>query len=75
MPKEDRLRSDVWEKYLLKHKNNRVVNSPLLYYIFNHKLRMQALQVGKIYVRNLDNKIKNMKKDDISEEVHKKEGI
>jgi hypothetical protein len=36
---------------------------------------MQALQVGKIYVRNLDNKIKNMKKDDISEEVHNKEGI
>jgi hypothetical protein len=36
---------------------------------------MQALQVGKIYVRNLDNKTKNMKKDDISEEVHNKEGI
>ena len=44
IPKDERQRSDVWYRYLVKQKDCRFIRSPMIYYIFNHHMRMQALK-------------------------------
>jgi hypothetical protein len=51
-----------------------VVNSTLIFYLFNHKLRMEALRVGRMYIRKLTPEQRNMKKDEVEYEINNKEG-
>ena len=51
-----------------------MVNSTLIFYLFNHKLRMEALRVGRMYIRKLTPEQRNMKKDEVEYEINNKEG-
>ena len=51
-----------------------MVNSTLIFYLFNHKLRMEALRVGRLYIRKLTPEQRNMKKDEVEYEINNKEG-
>ena len=47
----------------------------MIYYIFNHHMRMQALKYGNFYVSKLSQEQRNMKKDEVIAQLENKEGI
>ena len=66
---------DLWYKFLLRYKDHNIQNSNLLYYIFNHQLRAQALKVGRLYVGKLTPEQRQLTKEEIKDQIDNKEGI